>query len=190
METQLSATNGVRPKRDAIRGHPPLLPTLDLDPVQRVLLTTDGTVTQILEAFTGEPMRLVKILQQIVTLDSPMPDLNAPDGELVMHRKILLRGAVSQTNYLFAEAHVALDRLDPHMKHSLVDSHMPLGLLLRERRLETFREILSWGIALAGGLAGYFQISEADSLVFRTYRIISEGHPLMLISEHLPHRRS
>ena len=45
-----------------------------LAPLQRVLLITDGTLTEILEAYLLEPIELVKISERVVT----GKDVNAP----------------------------------------------------------------------------------------------------------------
>ena len=42
---------------------------LTLSAFQRILLTTDGTVTEILEAFSGESIRVVKLFQEVAQLD-------------------------------------------------------------------------------------------------------------------------
>src|SRR5258707_5888959 len=67
-------------------------------PLQRILLVTDGTVTEILEAYTGESMRLIKLLEEVKPLDEPLPALNAAVGDEVSRRQILLQGKMSLTN--------------------------------------------------------------------------------------------
>ena len=43
-----------------------------LSPVQKILLSTDGSVTQLLEAVTGNPVEIRTRLQEIVPADSLM----------------------------------------------------------------------------------------------------------------------
>src|SRR5260221_11662350 len=78
-------------------------------PLQRILLVTDGTVTEILEAYTGESMRLVKLLEEVQTLGAPVPTLHAAAGEEVLRREILLQGKMSLTNFLYADSIIAVD---------------------------------------------------------------------------------
>src|SRR5438270_10673249 len=88
-------------------------------PLQRILLVTDGTVTEILEAYTGESMRLVKLLEEVQTLGEPLETLKAQPGEEVLRRHILLQGKMSLTNYLYADSYIAIDRLDETLKNGL-----------------------------------------------------------------------
>ena len=155
-------------------------------PIQRILLVTDGTVTEILEAYTGESMRLIKLFEEVVALDADLPGLELAAGQPVLRRRILLQGKMSLTNFLYADSYVALDRLDDWMRRGLLESHKPIGFLMQERKLETFREILACGREVADGLAPYFNVSETDGMIWRTYRVFSAGQPIMLITEKFP----
>jgi chorismate-pyruvate lyase len=155
-------------------------------PIQRILLVTDGTVTEILEAYTGESMRLIKLYEELVTLDHDLPALELKAGQQALRRKILLQGKMSLTNFLYADSYVAIDRLDDWMRHGLLESHKPIGFLMQEHRLETFREIVKCGREMAGQLGTYFGIDETDAMIWRTYRVIAGGQPIMLITEKFP----
>jgi chorismate-pyruvate lyase len=155
-------------------------------PIQRILLVTDGTVTEILEAYTGESMRLIKLYEELVTLDQDLPGLDLPAGQPVLRRKILLQGKMTLTNFLYADSYVALDRLDDWMRRGLLESHKPIGFLMQEHRLETFREILGCGREMAGQLGSYFNVDEASGMIWRSYRVLSAGQPIMLITEKFP----
>src|SRR5215207_3544407 len=87
-------------------------------PIQRILL-----VTEILEAFTGESMRLIKLYEELVIVDKDLPGLELKAGQQALRRKILLQGKMSLTNFLYADSYVALDRLDDWMRHGLLESH-------------------------------------------------------------------
>ena len=120
----------------------------DLDPrelssFQRILLTTDGTVTEILEAHLFESMRIVKLYEEQIATDKAIPYLEVPQGTEVMARKILLRGKYIHKNYIYAESLLVPDRLSPQMRDDLLNTRKPIGLLILEARMETFREILS-----------------------------------------------
>jgi chorismate-pyruvate lyase len=155
-------------------------------PIQRILLVTDGTVTEILEAYAGESMRLIKLYEELVTLEADLAGLELAAGQPVLRRKILLQGKMSLTNFLYADSYVALDRLDDWMRRGLLESHKPIGFLMQEHRLETFREIVGCGRELADGLGPYFNVDEADGMIWRTYKVISNRKPIMLITEKFP----
>jgi chorismate-pyruvate lyase len=72
------------------------------------------------------------------------------------------------------------------MSKRLLRTDTPIGLLLREYRTETFREILHCGTVPARDLAAHFGTDEATPLLARTYRIWIERRPAMLITETFP----
>ena len=155
-------------------------------PLQRILLVTDGTVTEILEAYTGESMALVKLGEAVVEAAAPIPGLHVDRGERVLHREILLRGKMSLTNFLYAESFIAVDRLDEALRNGLLKSRKPIGFLIQEQRMETYREILGCGRELAGSLAHHFDIDPHEGMIWRTYRIFYQGQPIMQITEKFP----
>lgn len=155
----------------------------DITPFQRILLTTDGMVTEILEAYLWERMKVMKLSQDYVTLDNGIPALEVGKGCRVMRREVLLCGRLSQKNHLYAESIIIPDRLDEKISDSLLNTSKPIGLLILENRMETFREILDCGKEEAQNLADYFGIRRNDFLIFRTYRVFSNRLPVMLITE-------
>jgi chorismate-pyruvate lyase len=126
--------------------------------VQKVRLATDGTVTRILGAFAGEAMQLVKLSQEMVALGSADPGLDGAEGEEIVSRRILLRGAQSGCNFLYAESLILPHRLHPRLRHGLSYSDAPIGRLLSEHRIETARELIRWGLEPAESCASYFGI--------------------------------
>jgi chorismate-pyruvate lyase/acyl carrier protein len=159
---------------------------LTLSAFQRILLTTDGTLTEILEAFFGESIHVVKLFQEVSVLDRAVSALELPWGQHVLRRNILLQGRMSLVNFIYAESVIALDRLDEDVREGLLQSKKPIGLLILEQRIETFKEILDCGREPAGGIAQHFQIDEGASVIFRSYRMIAQGQPIMLITEKFP----
>ncbi|MEB3318577.1 MAG: chorismate pyruvate-lyase family protein [Cyanobacteriota bacterium] len=182
-----------------IAPHPPLLRhdleeslerrainPLTLSAFQRILLTTDGTVTEILEAFSGESIRVVKLHQDVSILERAVASLELPWGEPVLRRSILLQGHMSLVHFLYADSIIALDRLTEGVRDGLLTSKKGIGMLILEQRIETFKEILDCGIEPAAGLAEYFQVEPEASIIHRTYRMLSGGRPIMVITEKFP----
>jgi chorismate-pyruvate lyase len=159
---------------------------LPLSRFQRILLTTDGTVTHILEACAGERIRVVKLEHSAMTarLDNPALEMFAP--EAVILRRILLQGMDSGQNYLYADSVMLVDRLAPALAEALVATDEPVGRLMYDRRLETFREVLSCGQEPAGACSLHFDIDPASPLLVRTYRVMASGRPVMVITEKFP----
>jgi chorismate-pyruvate lyase len=71
------------------------------------------------------------------------------------------------------------------MRRGLLESHKPIGFLMQERRLETFREIVGCGRELATA-SGRTSTSKRRTAIWRTYRVFSEHKPIMLITEKFP----
>jgi chorismate-pyruvate lyase len=153
--------------------------------VQRVLLVTDGTLTDTVEAIFGEPIGLRKLAVNISTAGSDPAPLEVTPGESVMHRKILLYGESTQQNYVYAESSLALNRLPPGFREGLLSTDIPLGRLWSQYRIETWKELLFAGLVSIEPLQDYFPAGNGG-LVKRTYRMISHGAPLMVITECFP----
>lgn len=163
----------------------------ELDPtrigvVQRLLLVTDGTVTQLLATCMGEPIRAVVLSQHVRLVEDERHALGLRAGRRILDRRALLQGSVSGKDYLYGESVIALDRLTRAVTRELLQGKTPIGLLLREHRTETFREILCCGTVPAGDLAPHFLMSEACPLLARTYRVWIDRRPAMLITEKFP----
>jgi len=157
-----------------------------LSSFQRILLTTDGTVTEILEAQLWEAIHIVKIDQGIFDADTAIPYLDIGPGTQVMMRKVMLRGKYSHKNYIYAESILVPDRLPDVIREALMETQKPIGQLIMQNRMESFREILNCRLEEAGELAEYFDIQPEDNLVSRTYRVFANRQPMMLITEKFP----
>lgn len=154
---------------------------------QRMLVGTDGTVTHLLEAYAGEPVEVVKLLQLFEVPDDADAELQlTPDDDKVLRRRVLLRGAESGRTLLYAEAVVALSRVEPELVDGLVATDKPIGVLLAEHRTEAYREILRVHQEPGGSVGRYFGMDPAAEVVSRTYRIVRRARPIILITEKFP----
>jgi chorismate-pyruvate lyase len=172
----------------SLRGSP--IDPSRLTSFQRILLTTDGMVTEMLEANYWERMVVERLFQEDYALDDEIPDLECKAGEHVLDRRIVLRGRMSHLARLYAESFIVRDRLPKPLREGLVGSSKPIGHLILENRLETFREILSCVREQAGDLSGHFGIEPSDYLISRRYRVLAHGQPIMLITEKFPEREA
>lgn len=157
-----------------------------LSPFQRILLTTDGTVTEILEAQLWEPIRLIRLFQEKTNAERDIPYLQIKRGTEIIIRKILLQGESTQNNYIYAETIIVPENLDQHLRDGLLFTEKPLGRLMIEAKTETFREILICKREAAEELGHYFDRPPESTLISRTYRIFSNQIPIMLITEKFP----
>ncbi|MDP9387917.1 MAG: chorismate pyruvate-lyase family protein [Actinomycetota bacterium] len=153
---------------------------------QRILLGTDGTVTHILEAYADESIEAVKLAQDLDTARSDGAVLEVPSDAAVLRRRVVLRGVESGRNLLYAEAVVVTDRVNLDFLNGLLQTDQPIGRLLAEHRSETFREILLVDREPAGSCAAHLGIDSTAEVIFRTYRIVARGKPIMVITEKFP----
>ena len=158
----------------------------DADVIGRVIVTTDGTVTELLEAWAGESVALGELTQEEGRLPRGVTALDASEGDRILRRDVLLVGASSKRALLYAESLIALDRLPAPIADGLLHSRTPIGRLLRQSRLETYREILAITREEAESAGSRFGRTDDELFIARTYRVISGGRPVMLIHEKLP----
>lgn len=152
-----------------------------IGPLFRALLVTDGTVTKFLEAVMMEPVKVTIASQSDLSLDRPHSELIAEAGCRLISREVTLVGARTGRHFADAASILVVDRLPDMVRDRLDDHPQGLGRILLESGLETRREVLWFGREPSSrhgkGTAGR---------ICRTYRIISGGLPLMLITESFP----
>ena len=154
--------------------------------LQRLLLVTDGRITDIVRVYSGETIKAIKIQQQLTISSSRFSPLKLDGQSQLLNRSIALQGSQTKTNYLYADSQIVLDRLDKDLHHELLFSHEPICKLLQKHRVETYREILDCGIEPAGCLGQYFEIEADAELIYRTYLVLVDGLPIMQITEKFP----
>ena len=155
----------------------------DLSHFQRVLLATDGTVTDLIALYAGEPIRVQKLVQTIGEESAPA-ELRCSGPTRLLSRRVLLTGA-SKT-YLYAESQFVLERLSKPIQDQMLNTDRPIGLLWKEERLETFREIVGQAVEPCAAIAQYFDQPASAPFVSRTYLIHHGGRPLGMITEKWP----
>ncbi|HET9273106.1 MAG TPA: chorismate pyruvate-lyase family protein [Methyloceanibacter sp.] len=154
--------------------------------VQRILVTTDGTLTDTLASIFLEPIELVKLEVSIAQSPQRIEALDLEGGSNLMHRQIVLRGKTSLSPYVYAEVQIATDRLPPRLRDDLLEGRVPLGALWIMHRLEIFKERPRVRQRLAGALARHLRLREDDTLIERTYRTFTNGRPVFVVSEYFP----
>lgn len=160
----------------------------NLTPFQRILMITDGTVTEMLEAYLLEKICVVKLKEEIGPLVYPLDDLDLSQDHPVICRQALLQGQQSQKNWVYAESIIILDRLDKEFRRKLTESSEPIGKLWGEFRTETYKEIIHSGKEPMGEVANYFESAPDELLLSRTYCVFSHKSPVMRITEKFPEK--
>lgn len=150
---------------------------------QKVLLVTDGSVTELLCIYTGQNIRARKI-EQIVRAGGAPAVLGCAEDAPLLHRRIMLVDC--SVNLVYAESAFVLDRLSARTRSRLLETDAPIGLLWRQEKSEMYREIVDLRIEANTSVAAHFGLSEDTRLLSRTYLLHQEGHPLGIITEKFP----
>ena len=157
-----------------------------LTPFQRALLSIDGTVTKFIEAYTMEPVTVSLIDQDAHNLEVDHPWLDIASGTRVISRQVLLQGKYSKTLYAYAVSLLVHDQLPEIVREDLKDHPGGIGRVLIKNRLETRREVLWYGREHIEDLPEPVCTLTDGRFISRTYRIICQGNPFMLINEKFP----
>lgn len=159
----------------------------ELSLFQKVLLTTDGTVTQLLELYTGQSVRVNKLAHAVVHGEASGLLMTADNDALLKRSILLCTGEVTAPrNLLYAESLFVISRLPATMQRQLQESDRPIGLLWREHRMETYREIVTCRREPCGFLATHFSLNGDMPLLARSYLIYHQHKPLGVITEKFP----
>ena len=179
------------------------VPIATLPAFLRALLVTDGTVTKMLEAYFWEPVAVDTRRQEFIRAVVEMPWIEVAPGDEVLLREARLRGVDSGNHYALAFSVIRAERIPKSFRQRLIDREIGIGALIRDSGLESYREVMEVGVepvlgpapVLAAASAGTPAAGVASAAgvgadgaaaLFRTYRIIIDRAPVILISETFP----
>lgn len=169
------------PEKDLLTG---------LSRFQRILMITDGTVTEMLEQQIAEKIKVRKLHEKIDThFDDLIPshqDYLTHSSLPILSRTILLEGQATKKNWIYAESSILLDNLHLDFRSDLLASREPIGRLWEKYQYETFKTILDFDKREAGELGEYFGLPASSILISRTYEVSSNKKPIMVITEIFP----
>ena len=160
-----------------------------LSPVLRALMVTDGTITRILEAYFWEPINVELSLHAAEKMTAGDPTDWLPEGETMLRRRVILRGQFSRSAYAFAETLLDSKALPPEFQRELVDHKKGIGDLIREARLDTYRELIAVRREQAKSCAAPLGIAPGAAVAIWEYFISYCGKPSIRITEVFPEER-
>jgi chorismate-pyruvate lyase len=160
---------------------------------QRMFLVADGTVTEMLEQYLAEKIKVLKLYEKIESDTQKISPrhrdfLEQADVGPVLEREVLLQGQHTLNNWVHAESTILLNHLEQGFRTDLLASREPIGRLWEKYQVETFKSILDFEKRPTGDLAEHFGISPAEALISRTYNVYSGGKLIMIITEAFPAR--
>ena len=162
-----------------------------LSPVQKILLGTDGSVTQLLEAITGETVSVRTRLQEIVPADAATAGhLGIRPGDPVNHRIVELAAGGSGEVLIYAISDAPVNRLSAEFRDDLMKADIPIGKIIQQHHIEARREICTAMVRPAPEpQRGIFSLCRNEPLLSRQYRIMHQGEPLIFIEEQFPYSK-
>jgi len=149
------------------------LNSLNLSNEQKALVVTDGSVTSLLEAFTGMLVKVVGLNQSKIKSGS---EISSEFG-LELNSDVLVRKVVLECDepIIYAVSYAPLCRLGD-MSNDFLFTDKPIGRILKDHRIETRREIM-W--------IGRKKIKLFRNSVCRKYFIINSGIRIIKVEEYL-----
>ena len=114
-----------------------------LSPVQKILLGTDGSVTQLLESVTGHRVSVRTREQEVVKADTLAAErLDIAPGDSVNHRIVELLDAATGEVLVYAKSQTPIARLAPEFRDDLMKADIPIGRIIERHHIEARRRSL------------------------------------------------
>jgi chorismate-pyruvate lyase len=136
---------------------------------QKVLLSTDGTVTNLVSLYLNQTIVAKKISGTLVTHSCP-DHLEKKPFDKILNRSVLL-GVPSGPDYVYAESFFIFNCLSSSTQQQLMNSDSPIGLLWQREKFEMYREILIHEVETSQIVSSYLGVPPQTPLFSRTYLI-------------------
>jgi chorismate-pyruvate lyase len=152
----------------------------------RLLLVTDGTVTELLEAMVREPLALGYREQGIDRTANHPAILNKTRTDECLHRIITLRGCETGIDWLYAESVILHELLSMDAQSMLIEEKLPIGIILDDQTSDNHRRIVDCGISPYAVAANHLNLDPMYAFTYRVYQIMVGDDLIMSISEWFP----
>ena len=156
---------------------------IKLSNTQKILLTTDGSITAILDVLYNK-ITLKTINQHVEKANKEVSNhFNIDESEEVNNRTIIMHK--DDKPLIFAKSYIPLSRINKEIKDSLMTEDIPIGRILKNYKLETRREI--GDIEVIKSEPELEEIYKRDDdFLSRNYDIIHNNEKIMWIQEMFP----
>lgn len=150
---------------------------------QKILLTTDGSITAILDVLYGK-ITLTTIDQHFEDADEAHAKLvNVPVGEQINFREVIMHK--DNKPLIYAISHIPLSRCNDEICSDLIRADIPIGRILKNNDIESRREINDIYVEKPNDKLKEIFGTDEDMLA-RDYVIINCDEILMWIKEVFP----
>ncbi|MDR2829559.1 MAG: chorismate pyruvate-lyase family protein [Methanobrevibacter sp.] len=155
----------------------------ELSNTQKIILTTDGSVTTILDVLNGE-IAIKTIVQRFEKANSKIAKfLDIEENEEVNYRVVLMHK--DNKPLIHAVSYIPIKKLENEFREDLIKADTPIGRILRKYNIESRREIENIGIEPKNQELTKLFNSEIE-LLTREYVIIRDNEKLIWIKETFP----
>jgi chorismate-pyruvate lyase len=155
----------------------------EMEPSLRGLLFTDGTVTRALEAEALARVSVEVVAQSSVPLPaSAAAHLDAGEGCEAVRRRVAIGTAAHPQPLIWAESHILPERLPSDFLSVLHDAPDGIGESLQQVKLESWRDMLWFGLDTPPQWSG-IAAEPPRQVLTRRYRVIAGSRPVLLICE-------
>ncbi len=156
---------------------------LRLNPIHKIILTTDGSVTRILESLFGKRVDIITKDQKIIKANKYIADvLGINVGENVNLRSVFL--VHGNVKLAYAVSFSPIERLDRRFRDDIARADIPIGRIMAKHKIEARREIIDISVVRSKGLS---KILSSRIILKRNYNIISNKRVLINITEFFPY---
>lgn len=150
---------------------------------QKILLTTDGSITAILDVLYGK-ITLTTIDQHFENADTEHAKLvNVPVNEQINFREVIMHK--DDKPLIYAISHIPLSRCNSEICSDLIRADIPIGRILKNNDIESRREINKIYVEKPNDKLKELFKTDEDMLA-REYVIINCDEILMWIKEVFP----
>lgn len=150
---------------------------------QKILLTTDGSITAILDVLYGK-ITLTTIDQHFEDADEAHAKLvNVGEGDEINFREVIMHRG--DKPLIYAISHIPLSRCSSDICADLIRADIPIGRILKNHDIESRREIRNIYIEKPNDTLKEIFGTDEDMLA-RDYVIINRDEILMWIKEVFP----
>ena len=138
----------------------------------RLLLVTDGTVTELLEALVREKIGIGFKKQAIAGIQTHPEIQEQHNISECLERAITLQGTRTGIHWLYAESVVYHQMLPAAARVELESDRIPIGTILRRHTSDNHRKITDCGYACNDKAASQLGSGPGDEFLYRSYQVL------------------
>ncbi len=146
-----------------------------LSSIGRLLLTSDGSMTQMLEALLLKKVSTEIICQKIVPLEQKIdavPEI-APGDTLLSREAWLMDG---QRPLIYACSLLAAEEEGDYSLDTIKEVNEPLGRMVRDKGIRTLRDRCCFGLVTSPVVAEKYGVGPDADLWARYYRLTTDSN--------------